>query len=465
MATKPTNDYFEQHAGGWDETRAGYYGDEVRQAAFARAQLHPSMKVADLGGGTGYFSQALCGLVSQVTLLDASPAMLSQARSKLADLPNLAILQGEASDWPLEEGSQDAAFANMFLHHCPNPEQAIAEMARVLRPGGRLVITDLDTHHHTWMRDEMADLHLGFDRPQVLAWMRAAGLVNVYVECVNATCGAASMATPGQRDEVGIFVAVGSKHVPAHQAVRENYSLLAQNGCGCADNSCCAPGVVTLDDLSSAQWNTLYSAEDKASAPTAALEISLGCGNPLAMAALRPGEVVLDIGSGGGIDAFLAARRVGPGGHVYGVDMTPAMLEKARQTAQQAGIANVEFRQGYAEELPLPDHSVDVVISNCVINLTEDKGRAFNEACRVLRPGGRLEINDVVFEGPVPPEAWQNSGAWSECISGALPQSELASLLAQAGFGQVSFSPGDSHGNILGAPFRSAQISARKPTG
>ncbi len=196
--------------------------------------------------------------------------------------------------------------------------------------------------------------------------------------------------------------------------------------------------------------------------PPEAAEISLGCGNPIAMAGLRPGETVLDIGSGGGIDVFLAARRVGPTGFVYGIDMTPAMLQRAREAAKKNGYTNVLFRHGYAEKLPVEDGSVDVIISNCVINLTEDKGKVFREAYRVLREGGRLEVNDTVFSGAVLPEVRASASGWAECVSGALPEGEYVDLVKQAGFKDVIVRRSTSAGTAAGVSIYSVQVSAKK---
>ena len=196
--------------------------------------------------------------------------------------------------------------------------------------------------------------------------------------------------------------------------------------------------------------------------PPEADAISLGCGNPIAMAGLRPGEVVVDIGSGGGMDSFLAAGRVGPTGRVIGVDMTPAMLERATRAAQKAGIANVEFRFGQAEAMPVADATVDVVLSNCVINLVEDKGQVFGEAFRVLKPGGRLEVSDIVSAGPLPLAARQDAGEWAGCVSGALPEGEYLDLIVQAGFQTPTVRRSPSSGDIAGVPLYSAIVSARK---
>lgn len=203
--------------------------------------------------------------------------------------------------------------------------------------------------------------------------------------------------------------------------------------CGTADG-CGADGVdpITRD---------LYDAVTASSLPETALLASLGCGNPTALAELAEGEVVLDLGSGGGIDVLLSARRVGPSGRAYGVDMTDAMLELARRNAAEAGVSNVEFLKGDIERLPLPDASVDVVISNCVINLSTDKRRALAEAFRVLKPGGRLAVSDVVVRGEIPPEVRRSMELWVGCIAGALEEGEFETLLREVGFQDPGLEP------------------------
>jgi arsenite methyltransferase len=184
--------------------------------------------------------------------------------------------------------------------------------------------------------------------------------------------------------------------------------------------------------------STYYGDDDRGGLPEAALRASLGCGNPLRVADLNPGETVLDLGSGGGIDVLLSARRVGPAGTVHGLDMTDEMLELARRNAAEAGATNVDFHKGHIEDIPLPDASVDVVISNCVINLSADKPSVFAEMHRVLRPGGRIGISDVVAEDHLTPEQRGVVGDWSSCIAGALSRSEYIDGLADAGFAEVS---------------------------
>ncbi len=196
-------------------------------------------------------------------------------------------------------------------------------------------------------------------------------------------------------------------------------------------SSCCGPTSCT--NVSPITGN-LYTSQETALLPETALAASLGCGNPTALAHLNPGETVLDLGSGGGIDVLLSAKRVGPNGKVYGLDMTDEMLALARENQRQAGIENVEFLRGEIEDIPLPDRSVDVIISNCVVNLSPDKDRVLAEAFRVLRPGGRLAISDIVVRGSIPPEIRPSIELWIGCVAGALEESEYRDKLAKAGF-------------------------------
>jgi SAM-dependent methyltransferase len=204
--------------------------------------------------------------------------------------------------------------------------------------------------------------------------------------------------------------------------------------CGSAPSSCCGD---SPDPITSG----LYDELEKNELPATAVLASLGCGNPTALAELKPGETVLDLGSGGGIDVLLSARRVGPSGKAYGLDMTDEMLALARENQRKAGIENVEFLKGEIENIPLPENTVDVIISNCVINLSADKDRVLSEALRVLKPGGRFAVSDVVVRGAVPAEVRRNVELWVGCIAGALEESEYRSKLARAGFEQVDVEP------------------------
>lgn len=466
-ASNPSKGYFDQVAGQWDALRSGYFREALREAAIAKAYLHPEMEVADVGAGAGFMTEGLAPRVRKVHLLDGSAAMLAVAREKLAGFTNLEFHPADGLSLPLPDGSQDTVFANMYLHHCPDPLKAIQEMVRILRPGGRLVLTDLDAHDRAWFREEMADAWLGFERAQVRRWFEQAGLVNVIVEGSGESCQGECQ--EGDQAAVSIFVAAGTRRIQARELVQASYAAQALGAsCGCsADASCCTPGLVSLEEVGSVSWDGGYKTDDKAEIPAEAADFSLGCGNPLAMAALQSGETVLDIGSGGGLDAFIAARRVGPNGQVIGVDMTPAMLQRARRAAKKGGFANVKFRHGYAEKLPVPEKSVDVIISNCVINLTEDKGKVFQDAFRALRFGGRLEVNDMVF-GSSPaaagilPGQRATAAGWAECIAGALPEGEYLDLVRQAGFRQVSVRRSTSAGVYGGVPVYSVQVSARK---
>jgi len=261
---------------------------------------------------------------------------------------------------------------------------------------------------------------------------------------------------------------VKEKYGSAARAVAESGSL----------HACCDPALRCCDPITT----NLYSADEQGLIPEKAVLASLGCGNPTALIDLKPGQVVLDLGSGGGIDVLLSARRVGPTGKAYGLDMTDDMLALARDNQRQAGVENVEFLKGEIENIPLPDNSVDVVISNCVINLSADKDRVLREAFRVLKPGGRFAVSDVVVRGEVPDAIRQSMMLWVGCMAGALDEQDYKSKLIAAGFMDVSFEPTriydvqdarqflsasgidvDAIASQVEGKFRSAFIRATKP--
>jgi arsenite methyltransferase len=217
------------------------------------------------------------------------------------------------------------------------------------------------------------------------------------------------------------------------KSVKARYGAIARDVREGASSSCCGPACGCEDPISS----NLYEEGETLGLPREAVVASLGCGNPTALAELRPGEVVLDLGSGGGIDVLLSARRVGPTGKAYGLDMTDEMLALARENQQKAGATNVEFLKGEIENIPLPDASVDVIISNCVINLSGDKDRVLAEAFRVLKPGGRFAVSDVVSRKAVPADVRRSIELWVGCIAGALDESDYRARLDQAGFGSI----------------------------
>ena len=241
------------------------------------------------------------------------------------------------------------------------------------------------------------------------------------------------------------------------EAVRDRYAAAAG---AVGDAGCCGPtgcGTGVADDVVFGAG--LYGEGDREAVPEAAALASLGCGNPTAVAELQAGEVVLDLGSGGGIDVLLSAQRVGPTGKAYGLDMTDEMLELARRNAREAGVDNVEWLKGFMEAIPLPDASVDVVVSNCVLNLSGDKPRALGEAGRVLRPGGRLAITDVVADADLDDRTRADIEQWTGCIAGALTRDQFATYLAAAGFVDIEIQETHRvHGHAA-----SAIVRARKP--
>jgi arsenite methyltransferase len=265
------------------------------------------------------------------------------------------------------------------------------------------------------------------------------------------------------------------------EQVKERYAREALRVTDAAKPSCCgsAPQTRRSDPITS----NLYEDSETVGLPSDALAASLGCGNPTALAELKPGETVLDLGSGGGIDVLLSARRVGPTGKGYGLDMTDEMLALARENQRKANVTNVEFLKGEIENIPLPDNSVDVIISNCVINLSGDKDRVLNEAFRVLKPGGRLAVSDIVVRGEIPNDIRRSVELWSGCIAGALQESEYRSKLAAAGFDAIEVEPtriysgaqardllaeagfdADKVAPIIDGKYMSAFVRARKPS-
>lgn len=215
-----------------------------------------------------------------------------------------------------------------------------------------------------------------------------------------------------------------------HEAVREHYAERIKNNASCCGpDSCCTPE------------SNLYPTELLATLPEGESTVSYGCGDPITLASLEPGQTVLDLGSGAGLDCFFAAKKVGETGKVIGVDMTPEMLEKARSSAKRMNLTNVEFRQGYIEDLPVESGTVDVIISNCVINLSPDKARVFNETFRVLKPGGKLAVSDIVTDGILPDEVKKSLSAWAGCVAGAVDAKDYIAMMETAGFRDISVKP------------------------
>src|SRR6266481_2514952 len=266
------------------------------------------------------------------------------------------------------------------------------------------------------------------------------------------------------------------------EVVREKYGQAALRVTSGAGNPCCRADPSGPEGSCDPITSNLYDAAQEDEVPDTAIKASLGCGNPTALAELKPGETVLDLGSGGGIDVLLSAWRVGPAGKVYGLDMTDEMLALAEENKRKSGLTNVEFLKGEIENIPLPDESVDVIISNCVINLSGDKDRVLKEAFRVLKPGGRFAVSDVVVRGEVPAAIRRSVELWIGCVAGALEEQEYRDKLAKAGFEAIDLEPtriyrvADAREFLEGAgldvdaiapqvddKFMSAFVRARKP--
>jgi len=219
-------------------------------------------------------------------------------------------------------------------------------------------------------------------------------------------------------------------NTPIHEVVREHYAeRIKSNASCCGDDNCCSTD------------SNLYPADLLASLPDGESAVSYGCGDPITLASLQPGQTVLDLGSGAGLDCFFAAKKVGETGHVIGVDMTPEMIERARSSAKRLNLTNVEFRQGYLEDLPVESNTVDVIISNCVINLSPDKSKVIGEAFRVLRPGGKLAVSDIVTDGPLPESIKQSLSAWAGCVAGAIEAEDYIGMMKEVGFTDVTVTP------------------------
>jgi len=219
-------------------------------------------------------------------------------------------------------------------------------------------------------------------------------------------------------------------NTPIHDVVREHYAERITSNASCCGASDC-----------SCSDSALYPADLLAMIPEGEANVSYGCGDPITLASLQPGQVVLDLGSGAGLDCFFAAKKVGETGHVIGVDMTSEMIERARSSAQRMNFTNVEFRQGYIEDLPVDSNTVDVIISNCVINLSPDKSKVFAETFRVLKPGGKLAVSDIVTDGPLPDAVKQSLSAWAGCVAGAVDASAYIGMMEAVGFTDVSVTP------------------------
>jgi ubiquinone/menaquinone biosynthesis C-methylase UbiE len=471
--------YFETVAAQWDRLRSSFFPESIREQALTAASVTAGAVAADLGAGTGFITEELLKRGVRVIAVDQAQNMLDQMKAKFGPEAAVEYRQGDAERLPIETESLDYAFANMYLHHVDNPPLAIREMVRILKPGGRLVITDLDEHRFEFLVTEQHDRWMGFKREDVRRWFQEAGLQDVRVESAQATCCADSDCTT-ERAEVGVFLAIGTKSrqmtdqkntderainkpqessgapccdltlreqeepFVAHtirpttqespskikQLVREEYTKIAQQDGtkSCCSTSCCGDENVAVmaDEYSRFEGYV----------PEA--DLGLGCGTPVEFARIKPGETVLDLGSGAGNDAFIVRSLVGETGKVIGVDLTEAMIMKARQNNAKLGFQNVEFVLGDIELLPLPSESVEVVLSNCVLNLVPHKARAFSEIYRVLKPGGRFSISDIVATGELPEKIRTAAELYVGCVSGAIRKEDYLSIISKTGFRNVA---------------------------
>lgn len=437
---------------GETEVFAAAYMEDVIQKAYLRAEYAVLLSA----GVPGELLKAVASRVYKVYLLVEPGESVGKGLPELSGLTNVeTLLPGEMEE-QIPEESMDAAIAAFAAGY--SPLNLIKTMSSLLRPAGRLVMYSQGSLPDFWK----------LDANQLSNLLRKAELVNILVQ--NLQERKSGDGETQESEAPGSLILVGSKNVAgARSNVRKRYQSLAEGSSCCDDSesSCCSSSsscCCSADEMdSTVTFNTGYAIEDIQPLPEESANLTLGCGNPIARAGLQPGESVLDIGSGAGIDVFLAARIVGEKGFVVGVDMTPAMLERARLAASKGQFTNVEFKQGHAESLPLENNTFDVVISNCVINLCEDKGKVFEEIFRVLRSGGRMVISDIVTDGDLPLEARLEAAGWAACISGALPQAEYLDLMKQAGFTIADVQQGISGGTLGDTRVYSLEILARKP--
>lgn len=434
---KGSLDYFEKHANEWDSMRESFFSDDIRQKAIAKANIKTGETAADIGAGTGYISEALNVKGVKVFAVDESPAMLKVLKEKFGE--TIETLVGTSDLIPLSESSVNHAFANMYLHHVPGPAKAIVEMVRIVKPGGSVVITDLDEHSFEFLRTEQNDRWMGFKRSDIKDWFLKAGLTNVTVEstdencCSDSTCGCTSA-------KISVFIAHGQKPTSdlkfdadsIKASVSSIYSDIAKS-----NSSCCGPKK-SCGCSNDSTYNSFAKSYKDQPGYNPDADLNLGCGIPTDVANIKQGEVVVDLGSGAGNDCFVARSLVGETGRVIGVDFTDAMLEKAKANNKKMGYNNVEFVKGDIEMMPIENGIADVILSNCVINLVPDKQKAFNEMFRILKSGGRFCISDIIVEGQMPEDVRKSAALYAGCISGAVAKSSYIEYIRNSGFTNIS---------------------------
>ena len=409
----------------------------------ALADLKPGETVLDLGSGAGidvFLAAKKVGERGRVIGVDMTEDMIARGNALAAKhgYRNVEFRLGEIEHLPLDSDSVDIIISNCVINLTPDKVASYREAWRVLKPGGRILISDLVTAGELPedVRRSVAEwancIAGAMEREAYLAAIREAGFGEVAVvsECPYEFAGMDER-LKGRIISVKVraLKKAGLEPRAVKEAVRERYAKIARGEATCCGGSCGLNSVEQARKMG-------YSDEELASVPPLSI-LGLGCGNPLALADPREGEVVLDLGSGAGIDAFLAAKKVGPKGKVIGVDMVEEMVAKGLDLAASGGYSNIEFRLGEIERLPVESASVDLIISNCVINLCPDKPAAYREAHRVLKPGGRMLISDLVTTGPLPADLQDNLNAWADCTGGVLPRGEYLAAIEEAGFGEV----------------------------
>lgn len=443
-----------------------YYDDRIRQFSYEAlaskekrmkplyekvsefAEINPNTIVGIIGSSTGSLPLFVASHAKKVIGVDLSKESLNFAKRRTNQLgvTNIEYKKGDAEALPLEENSIDVALSDCVINLVPDKQKAFEEIYRTLKPGGSLVIADPVRKKPfakitnepvggciagTVAKEDYEEMltKAGFDRIEITNITDLARKVFVGHEDKFDKYSLDYVIIKATKPEEPI----SRSSDEVKEKVRERYGKIAQEelGCSCGSSYSASSGV---EDYTK---KIGYKEEELPSVPEGA-NLGLGCGNPVALASLKEGDVVLDLGSGAGFDAFLAAQRVGKSGKVIGVDMTPEMIKKAKENAKKGSFVNVEFRLGEIENLPVADNSVDVVISNCVINLSPAKDRVFKEACRVLKRGGRLMVSDIVLEHPLPIDIKDDIEAYVGCIAGASLKQDYLNFIKNAGFKKVN---------------------------
>lgn len=411
------------------------------------AEIDHQTIVGIVGSSTGSMPLFIAPQAKRVIGIDLSKESLSFAerRTRQMGVTNIEYKKGDAEALPLEDNSVDVVLSDCVINLVPDKQKAFDEIYRVLKADGSLVMAD--PVRKKPLEETSDELFTGciagaVAKEDYRRMLEKAGFENIEITDITNLARKIFADHEEKFDEYGLDYVIIKTRKPAElsrandgkikKIVREGYARIAKQ-----DHSCCAPANPCCGGSAEEIGKKIGYAEEDLKAVPEGANLGLGCGNPVALASLKRGEVVLDLGSGAGFDCFLAANKVGRKGRVMGVDMTPEMIERARENARKGNYGNVEFRLGEIENLPAADNSVDAIISNCVINLSPDKERVFREAFRVLKPGGRLMVSDMVLLRELPDFVKQSIEAYIGCISGAIMRDEYIGAIKKAGFQQV----------------------------